>query len=362
MALDLQSLARLMVEKKGSDLHIRSNGPTYIRSNGELGPLEGVSFTGPEVEAMALGSMTPRAKRIFEEKQETDYSFAIEGVGRFRVNAFRQRTFMTMAIRFISPRIPSLEDLRLPVETMRKICGNSRGMVLVTGITGSGKSSTLAAMIGHINQSRADHIVTIEDPIEFVHKDVKSLISQRELGTDTTTYVDALRAAMRQDPDVILMGEMRDIETVSAAMTAAETGHLVFGTLHTTDAQQTISRIVDLYPPHQQTQARLTLADTLKAVVSQRLLASTKGGRVPAVEILVVTAHVKKLIEENKLGDVVDAMKKGSFYGMQTFNQSLVKIFQAGLASEEDILANATNPDDVKMAMRGIEAEGGAKI
>ncbi len=360
--MDLLGLARLMVEKHGSDLHVRSNGPTYIRVHGELGPLDGVTFTSQEVEAMALGAMPPRAKRIFDEKQESDYSFNVEGVGRFRVNAYRQRTLMTMAIRFISPIIPSIEDLRLPIDVTRKICENARGMVLVTGVTGSGKSSTLASMIGYINATRADHIVTIEDPIEFVHKDVKSLISQRELGTDTMTFVDALRSAMRQDPDVILMGEMRDLETVAAAMTAAQTGHLVFGTLHTIDAQQTITRIVDLYPPHQQIQARLQLADTLKAVVSQRLLPSTKGGRVPAVEILVVTAHVRKLIEDNKIGDISDAIKKGGFYGMQTFNQALVKLFQQGLAAEEDVLANATNPDDVKMAMRGIEAEGGAKL
>ena len=212
-------------------------------------------------------------------------------------------------------------------------------------------------MVDYVNETRSEHIITIEDPLEFVHKDKKGIVSQREIGEDTSTYADSLRMAMRQDPDVIMVGEMRDLETTSAAMTAAQTGHLVFATLHTIDAIQTITRIIDLYPPHQQPLIRIQLAETLKAVISQRLLPCTKGGRVPALEILVVTAHVRKLIEDNKGMEIMQACAKGQFYGMQTFNQSLVKLFKDGLVSEADILEAATSPDDVKLALRGIEQE-----
>ena len=240
---------------------------------------------------------------------------------------------------------------------MKKIADNNRGLILVTGITGSGKSSTLAAMVDYINESRPEHVITIEDPIEFVHKDKKAIITQREIGEDTATYTDGLRMALRQDPDVILVGEMRDLETTTAAMTAAQTGHLVFGTLHTIDAIQTISRIIDLYPPHQQPLVRIQLAESLKAVVSQRLLPCTKGGRVPAIEILMVTAHVRKMIEENNSSGITQACAKGQFYGMQTFNQALVKLFKDGLVKEEDVMSAASSPDDVKLALRGIEQE-----
>jgi twitching motility protein PilT len=229
--------------------------------------------------------------------------------------------------------------------------------VLVTGATGAGKSSTLASMVEYINNTRNEHIITIEDPIEFVHTDKKCIISQREIGEDSLTFVDALRMAMRQDPDVIMMGEMRDLETVSSALTAAETGHLVLGTLHTIDAIQSIARVVDLYPPHQQALVRIQLAESLKAVISQRLLPCLRGGRIPAIEVLVVTAHVRQLIQDNSSVGITTAMAKGAFYGMQTFNQALVKLYKDGLVREEEILAAASSPDDVKMALRGIEQE-----
>ena len=278
-------------------------------------------------------------------------------MARFRVNAFRQRQQLCMAIRLISMRIPTMEELHLPVATMRKISDNSRGLILVTGVTGSGKSSTLASMVDYINANRPEHIITIEDPIEFVHKDKKAIVSQRELGEDITSFAESLKMAMRQDPDVILIGELRDLETVSAALTAAQTGHLVFATLHTIDAIQTIARVIDLYPPHQQALIRIQLADSLRAVVSQRLLPSLKGGRIPAIEILIATAHVKKQIEDNKSQGITEALAKGAFYGMQTFNQSLVKLYKEGLVAEEEVLNAASNPDDVKLAMRGIEQE-----
>ena len=357
MPVGLQELLQTMVNKRGSDLHVRAGGPAYIRVDGDLQPAFPEPLSQADVEAMLATIVTPRARKIFEQKGECDFSFQAGEVARFRVNAFKQRQKLCMAIRYISTKIPSMQDLRLPVATMRKIADNGRGLVLVTGITGSGKSSTLASMVDYVNDARPEHIITIEDPIEFVHKDKKAIVTQREIGEDTGSYAESIKMAMRQDPDVILVGEMRDLETTSAAMTAAQTGHLVFGTLHTIDAIQTITRIIDLYPPHQQPLIRIQLAETLKAVISQRLLPCTKGGRVPAVEILIVTAHVRKLIEENKSSEIMQACAKGQFYGMQTFNQSLVKLFKDGLVSEADILDAATSADDVKLALRGIEQE-----
>ena len=353
----LQELLQTLVNKRGSDLHIRAGGPAYVRIDGDLQQAAPEILTAADVETMLNSVATPRARKIFDQKGECDFSFQAGEVARFRVNAFKQRQRLSMAIRFISTKIPTMADLRLPMATMRKIAENGRGLVLVTGITGSGKSSTLASMVDYVNESRPEHIITIEDPIEFVHKDKKCIVSQREIGEDTGSYADSLKMAMRQDPDVILVGEMRDLETTSAAMTAAQTGHLVFGTLHTIDAIQTITRIIDLYPPHQQPIIRIQLAETLKAVISQRLLPCTKGGRVPAIEILVVTPHVRKLIEDNKGSEIMQAVAKGQFYGMQTFNQSLVKLFKDGLVTEADILDAATSADDVKLALRGIEQE-----
>jgi twitching motility protein PilT len=355
--MTLQELLQTLVNKHGSDLHVRSGGPAYIRVDGDLVQAAPDAIPAPDVEQMLMQVATPRAKKMYEEKGECDFSFQAGEVARFRVNAYRQRQKLCMAVRYISTQIPTLTDLRLPVATMKKIADNSRGLVLVTGITGSGKSSSLAAMVDYINDSRAEHVLTIEDPIEFVHKDKKAILTQREIGEDTQTYADGLKMAMRQDPDVVLIGEMRDPETTSAALTAALTGHLVFATLHTIDAVQTIARVVDMYPPHQQTLVRLQLAECLRAIVSQRLLQSTKGGRVPAVEILINTPHVRKQIEDSKSSEIVQALAKGQFYGMQTFNQSLVKLFRDGLASEAEVLSAASSPDDLKLALRGIDQE-----
>jgi twitching motility protein PilT len=355
--LTLDQLIKVMMDHKSSDLHIRSKGPAYIRVDGDLVPVEGSAFTQDQIKQIGLEKMSDVAKRDLAQRNQCDFSFGIEGMGRFRVNYYRSMGDYSMALRYIPAGIPTLDQLRLPIDSMKKMCAAERGIILVTGITGSGKSSTLAAMIDEINSTSSSHIITVEDPVEFVHSNKRSVVTQREIGLDTVDFVDAIRGALRQDPDVILMGEMRDLETTSAAMTAAQTGHLVFGTLHTLDAKTTINRIIDLYPPHQQPQIRQQLAETLKGVVSQRLLRSTKGGRVAAVEVLIVTAHIKKLIEENHVGDIADAMKKGSFYGMQTFNQALVKLCRDGLATQEEVLAAATNPDDVALALRGIESE-----
>ncbi len=355
--MTLQELLQTLVNKHGSDLHVRSGGPAYIRVDGDLVVASPEAIPPADVEQMMLQVASPRAKRIFEERGECDFSFQAGDVARFRVNAYKQRQKLCLAIRYIATQIPTLQDLRLPAATMKKIADNSRGLVLVTGITGSGKSSSLAAMIDYINDNRSEHVLTIEDPIEFVHKDKKAIITQREIGEDTQTYAEGLKMAMRQDPDVVMIGEMRDPETTSAAITAALTGHLVFATLHTIDAVQTIARIVDMYPPHQQPLVRIQLAECLRAIISQRLLPSTKGGRVPAVEILINTPHVRKQIEDNKSQEIVQALQKGQFYGMLTFNQSLVKLFKDGLATEAEVLAAASSPDDLKLALRGIEQE-----
>ncbi len=355
--MDLQTLLQTMINRRASDLHIRAGGPAYLRVDGKLVTAAPDSIAAAEVEGMLAPILSQRAKGIFADRGEVDFGFQAGEVARFRVNVFRQRGRLAVAIRFIPTVIPSFQDLRLPVDTMRQITENSRGLVLVTGITGSGKSSTLAAMVDYINETRAEHILTIEDPVEFVHKDRKGILSQREIGADTPTYAEGLRMALRQDPDVILVGEMRDPETTSAALTAAQTGHLVLSTLHTADSIQTISRIIDLYPPHQQALMRIQIAESLKAVVSQRLLPCIKGGRVPAIEVLIVTAHVRKMIEENNSLAIAQACAKGQFYGMQTFNQSLVKLFRDGLVREEDVLEAATSPDDLKLALRGIEQE-----
>ncbi|MBI5631104.1 MAG: PilT/PilU family type 4a pilus ATPase [Elusimicrobia bacterium] len=355
--MTLQSLLKTLVDKQGSDLHVRAGGPAYMRLDGDLAQVGAESVGAQEAEAMLLEFATTRARKQFESRGECDFSFQLGEEARFRVNAFRQRSKLSLAVRRIAMTIPSMQDLKLPAATLRKIADNQRGLILVTGITGSGKSSTLASILDYINESRHDHILTIEDPIEFVHKDKKAIVTQREIGEDTATFADGLRMAMRQDPDVIMVGEMRDLETTSAALTAALTGHLVLATMHTVDSVQTIARVIDLYPPHQQPLMRIQLAESLRAVIGQRLLSCVKGGRVPAIEILVVTPHVRKLIEDNNSVGINQACAKGQFYGMQTFNQSLVKLFKEGLATEADIMEAASSPDDVKLALRGIEQE-----
>ncbi|HOW89191.1 MAG TPA: PilT/PilU family type 4a pilus ATPase [Elusimicrobiales bacterium] len=358
MAIDLKTLLKAMVDHKASDTHIRGGAPVFLRINGVVNQINGSMMTPKEVEDMIFPLLNPRLKAIFEEKHDVDFS--VDGdasIGRFRFNVYLQKTKICVAIRHIPARIPSFEDLKLPVESIKKLLHNERGLILVTGITGSGKTSTLAAMVEHLNNQWAGHIITIEDPIEFVFENKKSIVSQREIGTDTLTFVEALRGAMRQDPDVILVGEMRDLETTQAAITAAETGHLVLGTMHTVNAVQTISRIVDLFPPHQQAQVRIQLSEALKGIVSQRLLPCTNGGRIPAVEVLAGTAHIRKMIAENNTEAVNQAIAKGEFYGMQSFNQSLVRIHKQGLAKLDDIIQAASNPDDVLLAIKGIEQE-----
>jgi twitching motility protein PilT len=300
--------------------------------------------------------LLPRQRKIFEELNEVDFSYAVAGLGRFRGNAFQQRGTVAVVLRQIPTRIPDFAELGLP-KVMPKFCQLSRGLILVCGPTGSGKSTTLAAMIDSINASRAEHIVTIEDPIEFIYHDKKSIVSQREMGSDTISFSEALKHLLRQDPDVILLGEMRDLETTATAITAAQTGHLVLSTLHTTDAVQTINRIIDMYPPHQQGQVRSQLADVLKGVICQRLLPRASGtGRIPATEILVVTALVRKAIAENQTQDIQEAMRQGQYYGMENFHQSILRLYKDHVVKLEDALEAASNPEELMMAIRGISS------
>jgi len=353
--MDIKPLLREMIEKKASDLHLRSGSPAVLRIDGKLSPMK-KTVSIEEMAVLSNALMNDEQKLAFKLRHEVDLGYTFdEDLGRFRINIFRQRGMINMAMRIIPVKIPTIAELKLP-PVISQIADNQRGLVLVTGTTGCGKSSTLAAMINHINTTRSANIITIEDPIEFIHRDVKSIVSQRELGFDTLTYIDALKNVVRQDPDVILLGEMRDLETVATAITAAQTGHLVLSTIHTVNASQSVNRMVDLFPPHQHDQIRVLLADTLKAVISQRLLPHASGtGRVPAVEVLVVTPLVKKMIEENNLSEVVSLMKGGQYYGMQTFNQALIKLFQSGEIKLEDALNAATNPEELMLTIRGIQ-------
>lgn len=358
--MDLKVLLKAMIQNRASDLHIRGESLVYLRIDGRLVSIKDSFMTSQQVQELIEPFLNKRLKEIFSEKHEVDFSYQIDNIGRYRFNYFLQRGRPAVAIRHIPVNIPSFKDLRLPEAPLKKLLASERGLIIVTGVTGSGKSTTLASMIEYLNNNYEDHIVTIEDPIEYVFTDKKSIISQREVGSDTNSFIDALRVVLRQDPDVIMLGEMRDLETTMAAITAAETGHLVMSTMHTLNAVQTISRIIDLYPPHQQTQVRLQLSETLRGIISQRLLKSQKGGRIVAVEIMVNTPHIKKLIAENNLDAINQAISKGSYYGMQTFNQALIEIYKSGLASLDEVVSAATNPDDVLLAIKGIEQDTGS--
>jgi twitching motility protein PilT len=306
--------------------------------------------------------MSNRQKQKFKESAELDMAYGVAGLGRFRVNVFQQRGNVGMVLRVVPTKIRTLEELNLP-PVIGRICEERRGLVLVTGTTGSGKSTTLAAMVDRINSTRTDHLITIEDPIEFLHRDKKGFVNQREVEVDTNNFSVALRAALRQDPDVILVGEMRDLETIGTALLAAETGHMVFSTLHTLDAVETIQRIIAVFPPPQQKQIRLQLAATLKAVVSQRLVRKSDDlGRVPAVEVLIATAFVRDcIINPEKTRMIREAIATGtSQYGMQTFDQSLYDLYTANLITYEEALRNASNPDDFKLRVQGIRSTADA--
>ena len=353
--LDLQAVLTHVIEVGGSDLHVKGGSPPRVRVNGDLRPTPFPPVERTEVEEALRVVMPVDRIEEFHRTGEADFSLSVDGLGRFRGNAYRQRSSAAMVLRRVLPAALSVIDLGLP-PIVTRLAEEQRGMVLVTGPTGSGKTTTLAAMIDHINQTRSANVITIEDPIEILHPDKRSIVSQREIGTDTRDYAQAMRRVLRQDPDVILVGEMRDQETVGAALTAAETGHLVLSTLHTTNATETVNRIVDFFPPFQQHQIRLTLAGVLKGVVSQRLVPHSSGeGRVPAIEAMVVTGRIAdRIIDPTGAGGetIEELIADGEYHGMQTFDQSLFSLFKAGEVTLRAALAAATNPHDFRMALQ----------
>ena len=355
--LNIDTLLRTACENKASDLHLKVGNYPYVRVDGELRAMtQYTRISSEDMLNMAFSMMTNRQKQKFKENAELDMAYGVAGLGRFRVNVFQQRGNVGMVLRVIPTKIRTLEELILP-RVMDRICQEARGMVLVTGTTGSGKSTTLAAMVDRINSTRTDHIITIEDPIEFLHRDKKGFVNQREVEVDTASFGAALRAALRQDPDVILVGEMRDLETIQTALLAAETGHMVFSTLHTMDATETIQRIIAVFPPPEQKQIRLQLASTLKAIISQRLVRKADGiGRAPAVEVLVATEYIRDcIINPDKTRLIHDAIASGvSQYGMQTFDQSLYDLYSQQLITLDEALSNSTNPDEFKLRIAGI--------
>jgi len=355
--MNIDELLHTAVESGASDLHLKVGSYPMMRVNGSLLPASEVQRLGrDDTEAMASSILSPALQQKFREHQEVDLAYSVPGLGRFRCNVFRQRSTVGIVLRVIPTRISTIEELNLP-PVLRTIAEEERGLVLVTGTTGSGKSTTLAAMIDHINNTRSSHIMTVEDPIEYLHRDNRSIVNQREVAVDTISFAHALRSALRQDPDVILVGEMRDHETIETGLLAAETGHLVFSTLHTLDATETVNRIIAVFPPHQQRQVRLQLASVFKAAISQRLIPRADGqGRVPAVEVLVATAFVRDcIVDKDKTHQLQSAIAAGtSQYGMQTFDQSIFSLYKRNMVTLDEALRWASNVDEFKLRVQGI--------
>jgi len=356
--MNINDLLKIAVERKASDLHLKVGSHPVIRVDGDLIPLgELKRLMQEDTIAMAFSMMNARQKQRFKEELELDIAYSVPGLGRFRCNVFQQRGAVGLVLRVIPARIQSIRELMLP-PVLERICEERRGLVLCTGTTGSGKSTSLAAMLDYINSTRTEHVITIEDPIEFLHRDKKSIVNQREIDVDTHSFAGALRAALRQDPDVLLVGEMRDYETIETALLAAETGHLVFSTLHTLDATETVNRIISVFPPHHQKQIRIQLSQVLKSVISLRLVPRADGmGRVPAAEVLISTAYIRECIEnKEKTKYIREQIALGtSQYGMQTFDQSLFQLYKSGLITLDEALKRATNPDEFRLKIQGVQ-------
>jgi twitching motility protein PilT len=353
VTFDLHEALQYVADKEGSDLHVKVGSPPMVRISGELEPLPDIAvLTPPDTEEALREILTDPARvQELEDEGEVDFASAIPGLARFRINAFRQRGSISFVCRRIPYGITSIEELGLP-PAVRDTAEEPRGIVLVTGTTGSGKSTTLAAMVDHVNRTLPRHIVTIEDPIEFLHGDKRSVINQREVGSDTASFGRALRRVLRQDPDIILIGEMRDEETVRTALSAAETGHLVLSTLHTADASETVNRVIDFFAPHEHRQVRAMLAATLRGVISQRLVPAIGGGRVAALEILRTTGRVRDaIIDPNQTGQLGQIITEGAYYGMQTFDQALFEHVKAGKITREEAFAMASSPQDFKLLL-----------
>jgi twitching motility protein PilT len=341
----IDDLLKMAIEQRASDLHITADLPPQVRVDGRLRSLDFDPLTTLECQRLVFGILTDRQIANFESRREVDISYGITGLGRFRVNVYRQRGSVGAALRVIPTSIPSFEELNLPM-VLRELANGNSGLILVTGPTGCGKTTTLAAMIDHINRTREGHVITLEDPIEYLHKHRRCMVNQREIGSDSNDFATALRSALREDPDVVLVGEMRDLETISTTLTIAETGHLVLGTLHTRNAPQSIDRIIDVFPPHQQEQIRVLLAGTLEAVVAQHLLPTFGNmGRVPAVEVLVVNAAVRNLIREGKTHQIYSTMETGAVEGMQTMDRDLARLARTGMVSVEEAQTRAVDAD-----------------
>src|SRR5512133_2964242 len=362
--MELNEILQIALKAAASDIHLTAGRPPMFRVDGALVPLKDARRLPPEeIGRMALGIMNDFQREKYKQTNEVDLAYGVPGLGRFRVNVFQQRGTLGVVLRVIPFKIMSIEQLMLP-KVLEKVAGEQRGLVLVTGTTGSGKSTTLAAMVDHINANETCHIMTIEDPIEFLIRDKRSIVNQREVGVDTMSFGQALKSALRQDPDVILVGEMPDLETIETALTAAETGHLVMSTLHTLDATETINRIISAFPPYQQKQVRLQLGSVLKAVISQRLVPKADGkGRAPAIEVRLATTRVKELIEDkDRTKEIPDAISQGhTTYGMQTFDQSLMFLLKSNLISYEEALRQATNPGDFALRVSGISGTSDSK-
>ncbi len=362
MAWQIDPLLREAVTRKASDLHLSVGLPPVIRLHGELIPLEAPTLEPPDTAALARQIMSEKQRAIFEEKGELDMAYSSPGLARFRVNVYSQRGSTAIAMRVVNTEIPTLKSLGLP-DVVKTFSRYRKGLLLFTGPTGSGKSTTQASLIDLINQERSCHIITLEDPIEYLHHNKNSMINQREIGQDSENFAVALRSTLRQDPDVILVGEMRDLETISIAITAAETGHLVMATLHTVDTVQTIDRVIDVFPPHQQQQIRVQLANTLIGVIAQRLLRRRDGqGRVPAVEIMIANPAVRNMIREGKIHQIYSVIQTGGRQGMQLMDSHLETLYRRGLIDQQGALENATDPEELAKVLQRGQLEPGRTV
>lgn len=355
--MNIKKILEMMIAQKGSDLHIKAGLQPVIRVDGKLMHLDFQKPSPKDMEAIADQILTPTQKDKFRRTKEIDFAFGVAGLARFRANFYIQRGSIAMVFRHVPVEIKEIDELSLP-ESIKDLALEQRGLIFVTGTVGSGKSTTLAAMIKEINKKASKNIITIEDPIEFLHHDEKSLINQREIGTDTTSFHEALRHILRQDPDVILIGEIRDALTMEIALMAADTGHLVLSTLHTVDATQTINRVISFFPPHQHQEIRYLLSATLRAVIAQRLIPMKGGGRIPAVEVMVVTSTIREyIIDPVKTPLIQQAIKEGvTSHGMQSFDQSLMQLYTEGFVTIEEALKNSSNPHEFSLRMKGIQA------
>ncbi len=356
MPYDVKKLLEIMLKKNISDIHLKANSAPLIRLNGELMEASSEKLSPDAIRSVADALLDKEQKKSFESEYDIDFAYSVEGLARFRVNISMERGNPTLVLRVIPTKVKSFEDLNLPASVLTKLCSESRGLVLITGITGAGKTTTMNAMIDYVNSNIKCKIVTVEDPIEHYHFDKKSSISQREIGRDAKSFEMALKYVLRQDPDIIVIGELRDYESMRAAMTAAETGHLVMATIHTVNAAQTVERIISLYPPHLEAIVRSQFANVIKGIVAQRLVLSKNNSMLyPITEIMIGTSLIRNIITEGKYSEINKAVEQGSFYGMKTFDQNLYELCMEGKISTETALENATNIDDITLRLKGIE-------